>query len=145
MSRSFSVGLMLVCASSLAQAEEAAVVRQAARGVSTADVNQWLLALLAVLAIFGLIVWLLRKTGSFSPVSKTPLVMIGGLSLGMRERLVLVKVGDKQLLLGVTPGRIDKLLELDGEQRLFQAQEASDDASSFAAKLQQIMQGRGNG
>jgi len=112
--------------------------------VSTADVAQWLLALLAVLAIFAIAVWLLRKTGGFSPAGKSQLALLGGLSLGMRERLVLVKVGDKQILLGVTPGRIDNLMTLEGEQRLFQSPATSNDSATFAAKLQQIMQGRPN-
>ena len=113
-----------------------------ARIISSADVTQWLLALCAVLAIFAILVWLLRKTGGLTPGAKTPLALLGGLSLGMRERLVLVKVGDKQLLLAVTPGRIDKLMILEGEQRLFQNQEQLADDATFAAKLQRIMQGQ---
>lgn len=140
-SQFYAAGL-LACACSIAHADDATAFRQSARTVSPADVTQWSLALLAVLAIFGIVVWLLRKSGGFSAATKTPLALVGGLSLGMRERLVLVKVGDKQLLLGVTPGRIDKLLELEGEQRLFQNQERTDDAQTFAAKLQQVMQGR---
>lgn len=114
--------------------------------VSSADILQWLLALLLVLAIFGSLVWLLRKSGaglSFS--AKSQLAIVGGLSLGMRERLVLIRVGEKQLLLGVTPGRIDKLLELDGEQRLFQSTELAGDSASFAHKLQQLMRANGDG
>ena len=134
---------ILYFASSMACAEEAAL-RPSARMVSTADVAQWLLALLAVLAIFAIAVWLLRKTGGFSPAGKSQLALLGGLSLGMRERLVLVKVGDKQILLGVTPGRIDNLMTLEGEQRLFQSPATSNDSATFAAKLQQIMRGRPN-
>lgn len=137
------LGWILSFSSSLACAEDAAI-RQSARMVTTADVTQWLLALLAVLSIFAVVVWLLRKTGGFSPTGKSQLALVGGLSLGMRERLVLVKVGEKQILLGVTPGRIDNLMTLEGEQRLFQSQDRSNDSSTFAAKLQQIMQGQHN-
>lgn len=111
------------------------------RAISSGDVLQWLLALCAVLATFAVLVWLLRKTGAISSAGKPPLALLGGVSLGMRERLVLVKVGDKQLLLGVTPGRIEKLMILEGEQRLFQNQDQFTDETSFAEKLQRIMQG----
>lgn len=110
--------------------------------VSSADVIQWLLALLLVLAIFGLAVWMLRKSGGLALINNRQLAIVAGLSLGMREKLVLVKVGEKQLLLGVTAGRIDKLLELEGEQRLFQNQAMPPDAGLFAKKLMQAMQGK---
>lgn len=126
---------------SVAMAEEAAS-RQVGKIVTSGDIMQWLLALLAVLAVFLVLVWLLRKSGSLSLLNKGQLAIVAGLSLGMREKLVLVRVGDKQVLLGVTAGRIDKLLELEGEQRLFQTPAEKDDAGSFAQKLMQIMQSK---
>ena len=125
-----------------AYAAESAVPRHSAGVVSYVDVFQWIFGLIIVLAMFGLLVWVLRKTGNFSFDSKSQLSVIAGLSLGMREKLVLVKVGDKQLLLGVTPGRVDKLLELAGDERLFQGQMAKVDSGLFAKKLQQVLQGK---
>ena len=55
---------------------------------------------------------------------------------------MLVKVGDKQLLLGVSSGRIDKLLELEGDQRLFMNSAEGQETSVFAKKLLQVMQGK---
>lgn len=125
-----------------AYAEESEAPKQAAKIVSYADVLQWALALVIVLAIFGFFIWLLRKTGNLSFAGKSQLAVITGLSLGMREKLVLVRVGEKQLLLGVTPGRVDKLLELEGESRLFQNQADEDGSRLFAKKLQQVLQGK---
>lgn len=107
--------------------------------ISYASVLQWGLALFVVLAIFALLIWLLRKTGGLNFAGKNQLAIISGLSLGMREKLVLVKVGEKQLLLGVTPGRVDKLMELEGDARLFQSQEAAVGLDTFASKLQQAI------
>lgn len=125
-------------------AEDVIQHSQSASFVSYADVLQWGAALIVVLTMFTGFVWLLRKTGGFSLAGKGQLAVITGLSLGMREKLVLVKVGEKQLLLGVTPGRVDKLLELDGEARLFQNQEGNAGLETFASKLQQVMQGKTN-
>ncbi len=107
--------------------------------VSSANVLQWALGLFFVLALFGVLVWLLHKTGNFSSQSKSQLAVLSGLSLGMREKLVLVKVGEKQLLLGVTPGRVDKLMELEGDARLFQGSANKGGDLTFAAKLQQVL------
>ncbi|WP_347988477.1 flagellar biosynthetic protein FliO [Methylomonas sp. AM2-LC] len=108
--------------------------------VSSIDVWQCLLALLLVLGIFLVCAWLLRKSGSLALLNRGQLSIVAGLPLGMREKLVLVKVGDKQLLLGVTASRIDKLLELEGEQRLFQNQTSDTESSIFQKKLMQFMQ-----
>lgn len=125
-------------------AEDAGSSKQTAGIVSYADVLQWLLALLIVLVLFGGFIWLLRKSGSLSFAGKSQMSIISGLSVGVREKLVLVKVGEKQLLLGVTPGRIDKLLELEGDARLFQNQENPEVGGLFAQKLQQVLQGKSN-
>lgn len=116
--------------------------RQTAKVVTSGDVAQWLTALLLVLAVFLLSVWVLRKTGSLGFVGKSQLAVLGGLSLGIREKLVLVRVGEKQLLLGVSSGRIDKLLELEGDQRLFMTNTETREPSEFAKKLLQVMQGK---
>ena len=122
-------------------ADEVGIVKQPAKTLSYVDVLQWILALLVVLALFGLFAWVLRKSGNFTQMGKNQLSVVSGLSLGVREKLVLVNVGDKQLLLGVTPGRIDKLLELEGESRIFQEQHPKDQMASFSKTLQQILQG----
>jgi len=123
-------------------AEELEVQKQSTKVVSYADVLQWVFALIVVLAIFAILMWLLRKSGNLSFMHKKQLAIVSGLSLGMREKVVLVQVGDKQLLLGVTPGRVDKLLELEGDSRLFQTQTEAADNGLFAKKLQQVLQGK---
>ncbi|MEI8574656.1 flagellar biosynthetic protein FliO [Methylomonas sp. LW13] len=138
-----STQIISVLIAPVAWADEAATLpRQTAKVVTSGDVAQWLLALLLVLALFFLSVWLLRKTGSLAFVGKSQLAVLAGLSLGMREKLVLVKVGEKQLLLGVSGGRIDKLLELEGDQRLFMNSADGQETSVFAKKLLQVMQGK---
>lgn len=130
----------------LAWADDApSLSRQSARLVTSADVVQWMVALLLVLALFLVCAWLLRKSGGLGFSGKGQLAVLAGLPLGMREKLVLVKVGDKQLLLGVGSGRIDKLLELEGDQRLFLNSAQADEGGPFAKKLLQAMQGRRDG
>ncbi|WP_305906667.1 flagellar biosynthetic protein FliO [Methylomarinum sp. Ch1-1] len=114
-------------------------LKPSAKTLSYNDALNWSFSLLLVLALFFLFIWLIRKSGQWSGAGRSNLTVLAGLSLGMREKVVLIKVGDKQLLLGVTPGKIDKLMELEGEERLFQEPA---DGGAFAHKLLQAMKGK---
>ncbi|WP_445372978.1 flagellar biosynthetic protein FliO [Methylomonas sp. HW2-6] len=134
----FAMGLV-----SCAWAEDLPTAPKAgAKLVTSADVAQWVLALLLVLALFLSLAWALKKTGGLGFTGKNKLAVLAGLSLGLREKLILVRVGEKELLLGVSSGRIDKLLELEGEQRLFADQSDPQSVSPFAKKLLQAMQSK---
>jgi flagellar protein FliO/FliZ len=67
--------------------------------------------LLLVLAAIGTCAWLLRRTGAVHTTG-SPVRVLGGASLGPRERVVLVRVGATEILLGVAPGRVQRLLVL---------------------------------
>jgi flagellar protein FliO/FliZ len=69
--------------------------------------------LLVVLAAIVGSAWLLRRYGRLQSGAEGALRIIGGLSMGPRERVVLLQVGTQQLLLGVAPGRIQTLHVLD--------------------------------
>jgi len=66
--------------------------------------------------------------------------VISGLSIGAKERLVLIEVGKEQVLLGVSPGRVQTLHVLE-EPVTFEAP-AEDATNPFLAKLQEAMQTR---
>ncbi len=71
---------------------------------------------LFLLLIIGLIIglsWLVRRMGSFSVGGKGAVTIMGGVSLGPRERAVLLQVEKKRLLVGVAPGRVQTLCVLD--------------------------------
>lgn len=75
------------------------------------------LGLLLVLALFMALAWFARRAGlgGMSGKGADSLHIIASLSLGARDRLVLVKAGEQQLLLSVTPGKIRKLHVLDDD------------------------------
>ena len=53
--------------------------------------------------------WLMRRIGNIQSSANGALQVVGGLALGTREKLMLVQVGDTQLLVGVAPGRVEAL------------------------------------
>ncbi|MGR9071567.1 MAG: flagellar biosynthetic protein FliO [Gammaproteobacteria bacterium] len=111
--------------------------------VSGGNVASWVLGLLTVLAVLFLCVWLLRKMNVAGMVGPGKMRVLGGLSLGVKEKVVLLEVGQKQLLLGVTPGRIENLCVLEGDDRLADERSVPDrDADAgFADKLRLAMGG----
>jgi len=72
-----------------------------------------LLALALVIAlIFGLS-WLLRRLPGTGLRQDDGLRIVAGVSLGSKERAVVVAVNGQQLLLGVTPGAVSLLHALE--------------------------------
>lgn len=118
------------------------VPKQAVRTVSSGDALHWGVGLLIVLAIFFLCVWGMRKLSGISVNGAEKMRVVGGLSLGMREKVILLQVGKKQLILGVTPGRIEALHVLEGDDCLNSEPSPSMARDSgFAQKLMQVMKG----
>ena len=85
--------------------------------IATPDVTASILKvsaglLLVIFAIFGS-AWFFRRFGGFSPTANDSLKVIGGLTLGQKEKIVLLQVGEEQVLIGVAPGNIQKLHVLE--------------------------------
>jgi flagellar protein FliO/FliZ len=101
------------------------------------------MGLLVVLSVFFLCVWGVRKLNGLTVGGAEKMRVVGGLSLGMREKVVLLQVGRKQLLLGVTPGRIETLHVLEGDDCLMKEENASLTADTgFAQKFLQALKAR---
>ncbi len=116
--------------------------KQSARAVSSGDIATWSLGLIVVLGVFFLCVWGMRKLGGFNITGGEKMRMVGGLSLGLREKIIVLQVGKKQLVLGVTPGRIETLLILEGEDCLKREDSATIvTAAGFGQKLAQALKG----
>ncbi|HLF96343.1 MAG TPA: flagellar biosynthetic protein FliO [Methylococcaceae bacterium] len=98
--------------------------------------GQWLGALSAVVLALLLFAWLLRRFQTLPGVRHGELRVLGGIALGAREKVLLLQTGRKQLVLGVTPGRIDTLCVLEGEDRI-QPEPPPVGQSAFATLLRQ--------
>lgn len=80
---------------------------------SSGSIFTMIFGLLVVVGIMMSIAWLLKRTG-FTNMSGTgtPVKIIGGTSVGPRERVVVVEVADQWLVVGVAPGRVNTLATL---------------------------------
>nr|WP_241198274.1 flagellar biosynthetic protein FliO [Pseudomonas granadensis] len=74
------------------------------------QLTQLVFGLLLVLGLIFFLAWLLRRVQQAGPAGKGQVIeLIGSRALGPRDRLMLVQVGNEQILLGLSPGSITAL------------------------------------
>jgi flagellar protein FliO/FliZ len=73
------------------------------------QLGQTALGLLAVVGVILGLAWVLRRMQQVRPRGGQVIELLGARALGPRDRLVLVQVGQEQILLGLSPGRITPL------------------------------------
>lgn len=101
--------------------------------------GQIVLSLVLVLLIIFVSAWLLRRYGRFPGVADGRLKVIGALSVGQRERILLLQVGKEQILVGVTSSKISTLHQLE------EAVEVKDNepiSSQFSKRLQEALKSK---
>lgn len=89
------------------------------------------LVFLAAIVIAGW--WLVQRAGGLQIKSGNGLRIVTAMSVGPRERVVLIEIAGEQMLLGVGPGRVNLLHRF--EQPVIAA--SNDD---FASKIRHVMQ-----
>ena len=103
-------GLFLALPLSALAAEPVAQVAAApAVGSVGGQLTQLVLGLLLVIGLIFVLAWLMRRVQRIGPGNGQVIELVGSRALGPRDRLVLVQVGEEQILLGITPGRITPL------------------------------------
>ncbi|WP_085717000.1 flagellar biosynthetic protein FliO [Pseudomonas sp. B28(2017)] len=108
------LGGALVMPSRVLAAESAAAATTAAAPAVSSGVagqlTQLVFGLLLVLGLIFLLAWLLRRVQQAGPAGKGQVIdIVGSRALGPRDRLMLVQVGNEQILLGLSPGNITAL------------------------------------
>ena len=82
-------------------------------GTGASALGQTLLWLIVVVALILLLAWLARRLGGMHFQNVAGIKMLSVLAVGNKEKIALVQVGDKQLLIGVAPGRVNTLHVFD--------------------------------
>lgn len=92
--------------------------------------GQTVLGLAAVLTLILFLAWLARRLNGRLQPRGGRVELLGGISLGTRERVVLLRVDGVRVLLGVAPGSVRALHVLDAQPR-----PASFEEPSFSSAL----------
>jgi flagellar protein FliO/FliZ len=102
----------------------------------TGQLTQLVLGLLLVVGLIFVLAWVLRRVQRIGPGNAQVIELVGSRALGPRDRLVLVQVGEEQILLGITPGRITPLHVLKQPVEVAQTQTATPE---FAQRLMELL------
>ncbi|KAB0506239.1 flagellar biosynthetic protein FliO [Pseudomonas lini] len=108
------LGFVLALPFSVLAAEPVATATAAATPAVSSGVagqlTQLVFGLVLVLGLIFFLAWLLRRVQQAGPAGKGQVIeLIGSRALGPRDRLMLVQVGNEQILLGLSPGTITAL------------------------------------
>lgn len=121
-------------------------VPQSAAAASAGGFFQVLVGLVVVLALLAAIAWLLKRVNLSRIAGNTPVKIVGGVSVGNRERVVVVEVADQWIVVGVAPGQVNALSTLARPENAMTplpgAQPQAGD--NFAAWLKQKIDKRNN-
>jgi flagellar protein FliO/FliZ len=109
--------------------------------VSAASVAQLALSLAAIIALILAVSWALKRLKLVTVRGRGEMAVIDQLSLGPRERIVLIRVGESQVLVGVGAGGVVGLTPLATPI----AVKTPADAAPFADRLREFMQRPGRG
>lgn len=77
------------------------------------SVIQVVLSLAFVIVLIYAVAWYIRRLQLTTAGTGQAMQVVSALSVGPRERVVLVQVGEEQLLLGVAPGRVNLLQQFE--------------------------------
>lgn len=101
-----------------------------------------LLGLCVVLGIMAGIAWLVKRSGLTNINSRHGLQMkvVGGISIGTRERVIVVEVDNQWLVLGVTPSNINTLTTLPKQE--LKESDVVTNTPSFSTWLKQTIEKR---
>ena len=103
--------------------------------LSVGSVAQLTLSLAAIVALIFVVSWIVKRLKLGTPRSRGEIAVIDELALGPRERVVLMRVGDAQVLVGVGAGGVVGLTPLDRPI----AVKTSPEQPAFADRLREFM------
>ncbi|MFZ3154383.1 flagellar biosynthetic protein FliO [Pseudomonas sp.] len=135
MHRTLLLGLALPVAAMAAEPAAQTAVPLAGTGMG-GQLVQLLLGLLLVIGLIFLLAWLMRRVQQIVPRGGQVIKVLATQALGPRDRLLLVQVGNEQVLLGLTPGTITALHVLKEPVHLPDAEPAS---TEFAQRLMELL------
>lgn len=109
--------------------------------IGVSNYLQMFFGLFVIVVLIFAVSWFMRRMNNLNGMSAGDLKVLGGISVGQRERVVLVQAGDIQLLVGVAPGAIRTLHVMD-EPIVSKQQQDSNKPSGFADKLHAAIKNR---
>lgn len=110
--------------------------------ISAAYMVQMVLSLVFVIACIIALTWLIKRMQYPQGSSASAFRILASLNVGARERVILIQLGEQQILVGVAPGRVQTLHVLE-EPIDFNVRRREVSDVSFAQRLKVALDKRG--
>jgi flagellar protein FliO/FliZ len=141
MKRGFIAACALLSLPALALATGTPIAAPAEPAISAAgSLMQVFIGLVAVLLLIAGTAWVAKRLGVTQGGASSLLRVVSSASVGTRERVVVVEVGESWLVVGVAPGSVNALMTLPKSD--LQSTAAPALSGSFAARLHQMIEKR---
>lgn len=108
---------------------------------SAGNLFQVLLGLVVVLGLMAGAAWLLKRFGAMQPTTGSTIRVVGGVSVGSRERVIVVEVADQWIVVGVAPGRVNSLATMPRQEGIPPG-DSTATTPNFAAWLKRTIEKR---
>lgn len=131
-----SVTAALLCCSGAALAAE-----QPGPAAAAGSLLQVVLGLIVVLGLMAAAAWALKRFGVAKPAGGTTVKIVGGVSVGNRERILVVEVAGQWIVVGVAAGRVNALSTMPRQENAA-APPAAAQPNHFAARFKRALEQR---
>ncbi|NOX26666.1 MAG: flagellar biosynthetic protein FliO [Gammaproteobacteria bacterium] len=135
--------MMIIFLSSAAIADEGVSTQSTSiannEPFAMANILQMLAGLAFVIILILLLGWFYRRFGTIGTNNNSDFRIVASLSMGQRERVVMLQVGHHQILLGVGPGHVEKIHVFDEPV----IKESNSSGGSFSDSLAKVISQRG--
>ena len=111
-------------------------------GIQTDYIVQVLLSLIVVVGVIVLLSYLVKKLNLQSRAGAGAVRVLSVVPIGAKDKLLLVEVGDEQLLLGSSPGSVTKLHKLEAPIEMDAKATTSPEQGSFLSVLSSVRRGQ---
>ena len=144
--RSFVVIMFAWCmlGSNLALADNATFADpQTVNALPVSGVSSVGYVTVALAIVLGLIygaAWLLRRMKTFNGSAKQSMQVMESIAVGAKERVVLVRIKNQQVLLGIAPGRVNMLLDMGKVDETLSPESPESPLSSTSTQLPSFKQ-----
>jgi flagellar protein FliO/FliZ len=126
----------------------AAHAADSAPATSAGNLFQVLFGLVVVLGLLAGAAWLMKRFGAVRPAAGSVARIVGGVSVGTRERVVVIEVADQWIVVGVAPGQVNSLATMPRQELPSSSGVApigDQNLPPFAAWLKKTIEKRNNG
>ena len=107
---------------------------------SAGSLLQVLLGLIVVLGLMALCAWMLRRFSTSRTANGTNIRIVGGVSVGTRERVMVVEVGEQWIVVGVAPGRVTSLSTMPKQESVPPSSDTPQAPRNFSNWLAQSLE-----